>query len=343
MIRAISRSLLVALCVLSGSAFASGPKMFCAFDPVGANGFIYQLLQSYRLDAMRAGVALTMRPYTDEDELVRAFEAGDCDMIAATDMGARLYNQFTGSISAIGAIPNYDDLRVLLHILGSSRVAQHMETNTHQILGVTPMGGAYLFVNDRTIDRVERLEGQRITILAGHHDARHMAEYVGMIPVDATVANFARLFNEGQADVSYAPAAAYETLEMFNGIGDTGGIIRFPIGQITIQLVARKGEFDDAFVRQSRRIMSRLYNESMRITRQFETDIPAHLWVDIPEEAMNEYFEMLRQVRIDISRGETREQLLAADSYHEEMLTILRKVRCYNNPISQECAAADRE
>ncbi|MBO6850235.1 MAG: putative solute-binding protein [Marinobacter sp.] len=322
---------------------AAVEKQFCVFDVAGAGGFVYKTLQEYQRKMIKSGVKLAMKPYTDEDQAVDDFRAGLCDIVALTDMGVRHFNDFTGSISAIGAVPYYEDLRVLMHILSSPRVDEHLAQDGYEIVGVAPMGAAYLFVNDRNIDHVDALKGKRITVFEGHHDARHMVEYVGAVPVDAKISNFARLFNNGEADISYAPAAAYEVLEMFRGMGDQGGIVKYPVGQVTIQLVARNGEFDDRFVRQSRKTVSRLYPEAIRVIRQYENSIPADRWVDISPQAIAGYQEMLRSVRIDMQQSAENSGMLAAGVYDDNMMTILRKVRCYTNPGAGECSAEDRE
>lgn len=341
-VRAATLAVLMGLSAWNPVA-ASERKEFCVFDVAGAGGFVYRTLQEYQRKAVDSGVSLAMIPYTDEDEAVADFKAGTCDIVAVTDMGVRHFNSFTGSISAIGAVPYYEDLRVLMHILSSPRVDEHMSQNGYQVIGVAPMGAAYLFVNDRSINDADALKGKRVTVFEGHHDARHMLEYIGAVPVDAKISNFARLFNTGQADISYAPAAAYELLEMFKGMGDKGGIIKYPVGQVSVHLVAREGEFDDRFVRRSRKIMSRLYPEAMRIVRQYEDSIPAERWVDISKDAMVGYQEMLREVRIDMQQATDASGMQAASVYDDNMMTILRKVRCYTNPGALECSAEDRE
>lgn len=328
---------------LPTTAQARDSKRFCVFDVAGASGYVYNLLKSYRRKALQYGEDLTMMPYTDEDRVRADFDAGRCDLIAVTDMGVRHYNRFTGSISAIGAVPRYEDLQVLLHILSSRRVADKLEQGDHTVLGVAPMGAAYLFVNDRSIDTVEDLRGKRIAVFEGHYDARHMVEYVGARPVRAKISNFAQLFNSGEVDMAYAPAAAYEVLEMFRGMGETGGIVRFPVGQVTVQLVAKKGTFDDEFVAHSRKAVSRLYSEAMRMIRQYEDTVPRERWVEIPASARQGYQEMLREVRIDLDNNQSKLGQLAAQVYDDDMMTILRKVRCYTNPGGQECSSPDRE
>nr|WP_252971230.1 putative solute-binding protein [Marinobacter sp. DS40M8] len=108
-------------------------------------------------------------------------------------------------------------------------------------------------------------------------------------------------------------------------------------------MIARADEFDDAFVRKSRRIMSRLYPEAMRIVRQYERSIPEERWVKISPEAVRGYQEMLRSVRIDMQQSTEDSGMLAAGVYHDDMMTILRKVRCYTNPGAMECSADNRE
>lgn len=56
-------------------------------------------------------------------------------------------------------------------------------------------------------------------------------------------------------------------------------------------------------MRKSRRIMSRLYPEAMRIVRQYERAIPDDRWVEISPDAVRGYQEMLRSVRIDMQES----------------------------------------
>ncbi|MBC7192086.1 putative solute-binding protein [Marinobacter sp.] len=321
----------------SGTTLAQQSKVFCVFDPGGANGPIYRMMEDYRSKAISSGIRLDMRPYPDEDKLVEDYVAGTCDLAGVTDMGARKFNRFTGSISAIGALPYYEDLRVLMYILASGRVDEYLEEGDHVFMGAAPMGAAYLFVNDKSINHVDALRGKRFAVLEGHLDAEYTIEYLGGIAVEAKISNFHTMFNRGEVDVAYGPAAAYEVLEMYKGMNNGGGLVKYPVGQITIQLFARKGEFDERFVDRSRKNMSRLYPQAMRYVRQYERDIPEERWVEISGEAVRGYQEMLRNVRIEMQNSETEEGQLAARAYHPEMMRVLRKIRCYTNPGSIEC------
>lgn len=321
----------------AGAVHAQESKVFCVFDPAGANGYIYRMLEDYQRKAISSGVRLDMRPYPDEDKLVRDYLAGVCDLAGVTDMGARKFNSFTGSISAIGALPYYEDLRVLMYILASRRVTEHLEEDGHVFMGAAPMGAAYLFVNDKSINHVDALRGKRFAVFEGHHDARYMIEYLGGIAVEAKISNFHTMFNRGEVDIAYGPASAYEVLEMYKGMENGGGLIKYPVGQISIQLFARKGEFEERYVHRSRKNMSRLYPQAMRFVRQYERDIPEERWVEISDDAIRGYQEMLRNVRLEMQESETEEGQLAAEAYHPDMMTALRKIRCYTNPGAIEC------
>ena len=315
----------------------------CIFDVVGSQGDSFNLMKSYQLEAMKAGVNFRMRAYKDEAKAIEAFRAGRCSVMGIADIRVREFNRFTGSISAIGAVPYYSDLKILMHSLADRRTASKLENERYQILGVVPLGGIYLFVNDRSIDTVEDLKGKRITVLHDHADATHMINYVGAIPVPADITTFSNLFKAGQADVSYAPAAAYEVLEMYHGMGDKGGIVRYPLGQFTLQLVARQGVFDNQFVIRSRRIMADLYDTAMNMTWRYEQAIPSDRWVDIPQDAIAGYQEMLRGVRVQMVNGEIDQQDGPNNVYHPDMLRLLRKIRCHTNPGALECTATDKE
>lgn len=323
-------------------AQAATPNTLCVFDVAGSVGEVFNLMKTYQLELMKAGTLLQMRAFPDEAEAVREFKNGQCKIAAIADISAREFNRFTGSISAIGAVPHYSDLKILMYSLADRRMSRHLKNDQYQILGVLPLGAVYLFVNDRAIDRVEDLAGKRISVLNGHYDAAYMVEYVNAVPVPATIATFANMFNKGQVDISYAPAAAYQYLEMDRGMGDKGGIVRYPLGQFTLQLVARADEFDEDFARLSRRIIANLYDTAMTLTARHEQAIPANRWVDIPPDSIAEYQEMLRSVRVQIINGELESQKLA-NVYHPDMLRLLRKIRCHTAIGSVECTSSDRE
>ncbi|MDX1459279.1 MAG: putative solute-binding protein, partial [Marinobacter sp.] len=191
---------------LAAPIAAAEPVKMCVFDVIGANGDVFNMVKDYALEMKSHGVDFELRPYTDEGVAVGDFNSGQCDVVAATDLRTRPFNRFTGSISAVGAIPTYDDLRTLLATLAQPKAAPLMKENGYEVLGIVPAGAGYLFVNDRSIDTAGELAGKRMATLDYQKDAIHMVNYVKATVVPSDITNFAGKFNNGSVDTAYAPA-----------------------------------------------------------------------------------------------------------------------------------------
>ena len=91
------------------------PKLsICVFDPLGANGSLFNTMKDYRNAAFEWGADLEPRAYTDEKIAVDDFKAGQCDAMMVTGSRSRPFNKFAATIEAIGAISDEDMLRTLL-------------------------------------------------------------------------------------------------------------------------------------------------------------------------------------------------------------------------------------
>lgn len=76
---AIGAAVLVAG-ALQPAAAQNETRTLCVYDPIGANGFIYQSFQDYVVQARSWGIKLETRAYTDEAVAANDFKAGKCDM-----------------------------------------------------------------------------------------------------------------------------------------------------------------------------------------------------------------------------------------------------------------------
>ncbi|MDX1588149.1 MAG: putative solute-binding protein [Oleiphilaceae bacterium] len=319
------------------------PIDVCVFDLIGAAGDQYRLMQDYALMMREQGIRLNLKPYTDESVALAEFSAGECDVLGATHLRTIRFNRFAGTLGAVGAIPSYKELETVLAVLATEAAAKHLNGDEYDVVGIFPAGAAYLFITDRTMDRVEDLAGKRIATLDYMPDAIHMVNYVGATVEPSDITNFGGKFNNRSVDAAYAPAFAYEALELYRGVRDDGGIVRYPLGQLTGQLIARADVFNDEQAQKAREVAFSLYNEIMDLVLQFEADIPEDVWVDIPEGDIDEYQEMFRQNRIQLRDGVDSDGNDIAKVYHPEMLTLLRRVRCRETPSASECTAPDRE
>ncbi|MEA1081293.1 putative solute-binding protein [Marinobacter qingdaonensis] len=334
------RKSLTALTLAAVAPLASAKTVsVCVFDVIGANGDLYNMVKDYALEMKAHGVDLELKPYTDEGVAVGDFNAGQCDAVAATDLRTRPFNRFTGSISAVGALPTYDDLKTLLATLAQPKAAPLMKENGYEVLGIVPAGAGYLFVNDRSIDTAGELAGKRMATLDYQKDAIHMVNFVKATVVPSDITNFAGKFNNGSVDTAYAPAFAYEALELYKGLGDDGGIVDYPLAQLTIQIIARDEVLPDETAQQAREVAWGMFPQAMNLIASQEKAIPDDKWVKIPEKDIQGYQEMFRQNRLEMRDGMNG----APDVYHPKMLGLLSKIRCASNPSASECTAANRE
>ncbi|MCK0162783.1 putative solute-binding protein [Marinobacter sp. S6332] len=326
------------LAAITPLASAQTVKM-CVFDVIGANGDMFNMVKDYALEMKSHGVDYDLKPYTDEGVAVGDFNAGQCDAVAATDLRTRPFNRFTGTVSAVGALPTYDDLKTLLATLAQAKAAPLMKQDGYEVLGILPGGAGYLFVNDRSMGTAGDLAGKRMATLDYQKDAIHMVNFVKATVVPSDITNFAGKFNNGSVDTAYAPAFAYEALELYKGIGDTGGIVDYPLAQLTIQVIAREGVLEDETAQASRQVAWGMYPQAMNLIKNQEAAIPEEKWIRIPEKDVQGYQEMFRQNRIEMRDGLNG----APDVYHPKMLSLLSKIRCASNPSASECTSENRE
>lgn len=337
--------ILIALFVMMTAPFAMAAKTasLCVFDVIGANGDAYNLLKGYVLEMKGLGIDLSMRPYTDEGVALGDFLSGQCDILAATDLRTRRFNRFTGSISGVGAIPTYKELTTVLNTLAGEKAAGLMKSEGYEVLGIMPVGAGYLFVNDRSIDTAGELAGKRMATLEYQQDAIHMVNYVKATVVPSDITNFGGKFNNGMVDACYAPAFAYSALELYKGVGEKGGIIKYPLAQLTIQLIAKDELFDDATAQKSRDLIYGMLDKAMTLIEKNEAAIPADKWVTLNAKDIEGYQEMFRQNRLQLRDGKDSAGNKVAQVYDPKMMTLLRKVRCSTTPSAAECTTGDKE
>jgi len=324
------------LIVFSGFIHASNltPLTMCVFDFVGQEGPVHKKMKEYRIDALRWGVDLSFRVYTDDRVASEEFKNGVCDMLNLPGIRAREYNDFTGSINAIGALPTYDHLGMVIKTLSDAKGSRLMRKGHYEVIGIAPIGAIFLFVNDITIRAPEDLSGKRITVLENAPATVYIAERIGMTPVSSSIRNALQKFNNRAVDVTGAPALAYEPMEMYKGLEPNGGIINWPNLQVTMQLLVRWEKVPEGFGQKSRELMANKYLSEVKEIEQSEDAIPKKYWINISKETKDKWNEFFRGIRISL-----REQ----NVYNAKALTLFRKVRCKIDPILAECTSKDRE
>ena len=319
-------TLLFSLPVLAAS---ESKQVFCVFDPVGARGPIYSAMLDYQTQALTWGANLELKAYTNEAVAVADFQAGHCDAMGVTGTRVRPYNSFTASIEALGGLSNYRQMQQLLGMLTKPKAQRYMRQGEYEVAAILPGGAVYIFVRDKTINSVEAAAGKRIATLDYDKASVHVVEHVGATMVPSSVATFAPRFNNGDVDIAYAPAVAYQPFEMYKGLGKQGGIYRFSMAQMNFQMVIRHNKFPQDFGQKSREYTYQHFDKALEHIRQAEADIPENYWIDLPDDKETEYKEMLRQIRMALTQDQV---------YNPTMMKLMFKLRCKADPTHYECA-----
>src|SRR5690606_12261832 len=123
---------------------------------------------------------------------------------------------------------------------------------SYGLMGIAPAGAAYIFVNDRQINTLAKAAGKKVAVLEYDKTQSILVSQIGATPVASDVTNFSTKFNNGVVDVIAAPLVAYSPLELYKGMSPNGGIIDYPLAQITMQLIARTDRFPADMMQTSR-------------------------------------------------------------------------------------------
>ncbi|MFX4729001.1 putative solute-binding protein, partial [Acinetobacter baumannii] len=81
-----------------------------------------------------------------------------------------------------------------------------------EVVGIAPLGAAYVMVRDRAINSVETAAGKKVAVLEWDRSQAKMVQQMGAQPVASDITNFASKFNNGQVDIIAAPAVAFKPL-----------------------------------------------------------------------------------------------------------------------------------
>jgi hypothetical protein len=307
-------------------------QMFCVYDPLGASGDFFSLAKDYQLAAKRWHVDLDTRAYSDEGVAVADFRAGKCDMLNMIGFRAKEFNFFTGSLDAVGALENYTELHDTLNVLASPKLARYMISGDYETVGILPLGAAYPFVKDRSINSLSKVTGKRIAVLDFDKTEAMFVEEVGAIPVQSNLLSFGTKFNNGEVDAIVAPIALYKPLELDRGLGNNGGIIRRTAVQITLQFMIRHDRFPPEFGQHSRFYMATQVDHALSIIRNMENDVDARQWMYVLSSERTKFYKIMRT---------SRNHMTQAGYFDRRMLAILKRVRCRNHDEEEECSLPD--
>ncbi len=311
-------------------------RRLCVWDIMGQNGEVFGRLKDYQVKAKTLGVDFDLKGYTDERVASEDFRVRYCDAVVVTGLRVRPFNSFTGSIESVGAIPSYEHMRTLVSVLSSPAAAHYMKTDfdgqSYEVIGVMPLGAAYGFVNDRRIDSPERLPGKKIAIFDYDKAQAKLVRDLGAQSDPSDLSNFAGKFNNGKVDIVVVPATAYRPLELYRGLGQSGGIVDYVLAQVSLQIVVHADRFPADFGQKSREYVAGQFNAYMKTVKGYESEVDPKYWVRVTDANRARYQEMSRLSRIDLVRD---------GIYDKRMMSLLKKIRCQKEPTQAECSLGE--
>lgn len=326
---------LVAICLSpSLSAQDKLALSMCVFDIAGRDGIVVKEMQMFQLEAFRWNVELSFQVYQDDLAASESFKNGHCDILNLPGFRVREFNSFTGSLNAIGALPSYQHLGVVIKSLSSPKAAKLMRAGDYEVIGIGPIGSLFLFVNDRRLQSPEDFAAKRVAVVNTAPESSYMAERLKLKTVSSSLVDSMQKFSDNTVDITTAPSVAYQSRKLDKGLGVNGGIIKWPSAHSTMQLIVRWEQVPEHFTQRSRSYWANRYPALVKTILAKERAIPEGYWIDLKEAQQARWNALFRASRISLRNRKV---------YNAKALTLFRKVRCKLEPSRTECSAEDRE
>ena len=304
-------------------------RTICIWDIGGRNGVVFNAAMEQRALALEYGINLDLVPYTNETVMVDEFKAGRCDAALMSGLRARQFNLYSGSVDAIGAVPSQKHMQTLLQVMAHPRQAGHMVQGDYVVMGIYPAGAAHIFVNDRSISSLAKAAGKRVAVLDYDETQAEMVAAIGATPVTTDIVSAPNKFNNGQIDILPAPLVAYEILELYKGMSPDGGVVDYPLTQLSMQLIGRLDKFPNEVAQLIREASFEAYPDVIKRIEVETRRVPERWMIAIPDKDKREYEVMMQ---------DARDALRAQKYYSSDMLDLQRKIRCKFDPTRSECS-----
>ncbi|MFT6029004.1 MAG: hypothetical protein ACI8O8_000735 [Oleiphilaceae bacterium] len=320
--------LILLLALLSDSVFAIEDKTFCVWDPVGRTGPVMTFYSDVIPKAQAWGLRLKFVAYTEETDAVKAFKAGKCEAVVITSILSRQFVQFAGTMDAIGAINSQEGLELAIATLSRPRAGNLMIEGNYEVVTTFPIGSMYAFVKDRSVDTIEEFSGKKLAILNDDPQMKKFADLAGASKVNVTLSNFADKFEKGIVDIVIMPALAYNTFELYKGLGKKGGIIDYRLYYGMLQTISRRDQFPEDFGFNMRNYMLTRLKEMNKMVLDAEEEIPDYYWIETNQFVKDDIDHFSKRVRLSLQDS---------DVNNSTALKLFWKIRCRLDPSRGEC------
>lgn len=304
------------------------PRRTCVWDVLGKQGPIYTTAVDQQLRLKHYGITMLLEAYTDEQDVVDQLKSGHCDTSIMSGAQAKQFNDFTGSIEALGGLPSKKHMRYLLQVLASTHAHKKMQQGNYHVVGVIPIGFNYLFTHDAKKPQLKRTFKGKAAVVKGDVSQKALFESFGMKIIEGrNTAAVAGAYNLADADVGMAPLVGYN---MFNlGIGlKYGSIVDYPLSQMTLQVVSR---LDTIPAEVGQFLREDLFIKLNQMNREVEKNSR-----EVPREKMVK-LSMRDAHTLDQKISDIREQLTQEGGYDKGMMKLQKKIRCKIDKLRKEC------
>lgn len=315
--------------ILSGPAFA---QKICVFDPLGSAGEIFFIMKDYSLFAKNMKINIELVPYKAEEKAIHAFKQQSCEALMITDISARQFNSFSGSMNAIGAINNHQIAKAALNLMDHPKLAPELRQAGIEVAGFLPIGIVRLIANDRNINHLQDVQGKSFAVMSGDVAQYEMVKKIGGNPVAANIDDFPRLLAQSKVSIIGLPALAIEPFEILKIVGSQGGITDYPTTFVSMNLLVKQNEFPDDFGIESRGWFKSQYDLMFKKIELAERKIKPENWIRIEPRDAEGYDRIVREMRIRLTKDGV---------YHKKTLALLKKLRCQQDNSQFECGKSD--
>lgn len=302
----------------------------CVFDLSGVNGDTMMMMKDYVLVAKKWDVNIQLKTYTTLAPAMRDFESKQCDGLVADNFSTKKFNNFMATIGAVGIMPNYNVAQSVFQALASPRLANRFQYKSYEVIGYIPYGFAYFFTKDRSINSLQELAGKRLGIMDADPSQRRMAQKVGMAPIAMNIDNIATKFRRGEFDIVPSPLIGYQAFDGRTILGEKGGVANYPVAFVSMNVVLHKGNYPVDLGMKSRQWFSQQSWRMIKVVQGWEKHIPKHMFYNIPHIDVVSYERLTSQLRKEFIDNKT---------YDSSMITLIRKIRCNQDPKFIECAS----
>src|SRR5699024_10437848 len=189
-------------------------------------------------------------------------------------------------------------------------------------------GAAYIFVDDKSINSLSNAAGKKVAVLGYDPIQAEMVAAIGATPVPATMISAPNMFNNGVVDVLAAPLVAYNALELYKGMTPNGGLVNYPLTQISMQLIGWRFKIPNVIGQLVRESFYNNYHKIEKALNDQTDDITDHWWITLTKKDHGDYNYMKVQARLT---------LLQKGYYDANMLDIERNIRCKYQKFRSVC------